>query len=120
MATSARVWRELAEKFPGHPALSLRGLTELYQAQGPLRDLLARLEDRAVLTQALPVGDLPGPLTDAAGRLSTLLQRGDGHKAAGSAPLSQSLLRVGEDLAPPQRALLPAVLLRAGDRLKFL
>lgn len=105
---------------PDAPVLSLRGLTELYQAQGPLRDLLARLEDRAVLTQALPVGDLPGPLADAAGRLSTLLQRGDGHQAAGSAPLSQSLLRVGEDLAPPQRALLPAVLLRAGDRLKFL
>jgi len=99
--------------------LSLRSLTELYQAQAPLRDLLARVEQPAVLNQPITVEDLPKDLATAAQRLSALLLRPAGKKAGAGEPLSRALQAVAAELPSHARALVPALLLRAGDALRF-
>ncbi len=101
----------------GDSALSLRGVTELYQAQAGLRDLLAQLDQPARLTAPLVTSDLPAELSQAASKLDRALQR----PAAGGAAtaLATTLAGLARDLPPDQRALLPAVLLRAGEALRF-
>jgi len=69
--------------------------------------------------QPLPCEDLPKDLAAAAQSLSSRLLRGDGKRVASSS-LAQVLQPVAAELAPDLRALLPAVLLRAGDSLKFI
>ena len=102
----------------GRP-LSLRGLTELYQAQAPLRDLLARVDQRAVLSQPIPSEDLPKELALAAQRMTAALFLRTGAKQAAPRTLADVLLESGAELGSQHRALLPALLLRAGDALTF-
>lgn len=99
------------------PALSLRGLTELYQAQAGLRDLLASLDQPAQLSAALPGGDLPTELSQVAAALSRSLLRPS--EKTRRTPLGSLLLAMAAELPAEQRPLLPAVLLRAGDTLRF-
>lgn len=99
-------------------ALSLRGLTELYQAQAGLRDLLASLDQPARLMAPLSAADLPKELAGAVTQLNRLLHRPTvGSSATG--PLSATLATLAADLPTEQRPVLPAVLLRAGDALRF-
>lgn len=93
--------------------LSLRGLTELYQAQAGLRALLARLDQPASLVRPLVAPELSESLIGAAAALSQVL--------AGKPRLSvgEAILRVLPSLPVAERALLPALLLRAGAELQF-
>lgn len=99
-------------------ALSLRGLTELYQAQAGLRDLLASLDQPARLMAPLSAADLPKELAGAVTQLNRLLHRPT-EKSSAAGPLSATLATLAADLPTEQRAVLPAVLLRAGDALRF-
>lgn len=95
--------------------LSLRALTELFQAQSGLRDLLAQLDRPATLAGPIATADLPAELT----AVVTVLNRRLLDSKAASTPLGQLLRPLAAELPSAQRALLPAVLLRAGDALRF-
>lgn len=108
--------------------LSLRAITELYQAQAPLRDLLARLGEAATLERPLAASDMPEPLSQALRELTldlseTLLSSVSPNKksVARGPSLGERLLQAANDhgLPPPLRALLPALLLRAEADLRF-
>jgi hypothetical protein len=95
--------------------LTLRGLTELHQAQTDLRLLLAKLREVAVLREPVSAPDLPSSLQQAAHALS---QRLAPHKQTAK-PLGDVLVEVAEPLCPTDRALLPTLLLRAQASLHF-
>lgn len=98
------------------PVLSLRALTELHQAHAALRDLLARIDAPAILDRPLTATDMP---EDVAAALRTLSRSLTGREASRH-PLGKWLLDAAleHDLPPPRRALLPALLLRAGEGLR--
>ena len=108
-----------ADPTPSGRPLSLRGLTELYQAQAPLRDLLARIDQHAVLSQPIPSDDLPKDLARAAQRMTAALFLRTGTKQAAARTLADVLQESGAELGQEHRALLPALLLRTGDALTF-
>ncbi len=93
--------------------LSLRGLTELHQAQTPLRALLSRLDQPASLVRPLSVPELSESLVGAAAALSQLLL------GKPKFSVGEAILRVLPSLPACERALLPALLLRVGPELQF-
>jgi hypothetical protein len=95
--------------------LSLRSLTELHQAQAPLRDLLARLDQPARLDRPLSAADMPDDIAAALRQLSRALSAPTPPRQ----PLGQLLLEAAAALPPGRRALLPALLLRTPDSLHF-
>ncbi|HNI59264.1 MAG TPA: YkgJ family cysteine cluster protein [Pseudomonadota bacterium] len=95
--------------------LSLRAQTELHQAQTDLRTLLARLHEPAQLHAALAVPDLPPELQDAAKRLHDRLSR----PTAAKQPVGDILVDIARELPSEKRALVPTLLLRAGESLRF-
>ncbi len=95
--------------------LSLRALTELHQAQSELRGLLRRLREPATLDGPLTAPELPKSLADAVTQLSVRLRL----PKSATIPLGQHLLAVSQSLPSAERALLPSVLLRAGESLRF-
>lgn len=95
--------------------ISLRALTELHQAQSELRSLLSRLREPATLDGPLTANELPKPIAEAVSQLSDRLRQA---KSA-TIPIGQQLLSVSQSLQPAERALLPSVLTRAGESLRF-
>lgn len=95
--------------------ISLRALTELHQAQSELRGLLRRLREPATLDGPLTAPELPKSLADAVTQLSERLRQ----PKSATIPLGQHLLAVSQSLPSAERALLPSVLLRAGESLRF-
>ncbi|MFO0577763.1 MAG: hypothetical protein U1A78_27465 [Polyangia bacterium] len=92
---------------------SLRGLTELHQAQAGARALLARLGEPATLKTRLVAPDVPEPLQAALRALSDRL----GPRSGVRPPLGAHLLAVAAPLPVEQRPLLVPLLLRAGPQL---
>lgn len=94
---------------------SLRGLTELHQAQASLRTVLARLLEPATLRAPITAPDVPEPvqaaLRDLCARLSP--------KAGSNKSLGAQLVSVAPSLPIEQRSLLVPLLLRAGPQLTF-
>jgi len=105
-AKAAEVWEQ---------PLTLRAITELHQAQTELRTLVARLTESATLSGPLTAAELPPSLAAAATRLGERLQKRD----AATQPLGKHLLAVAETVPLAERALLPTLLLRAGEALRF-
>lgn len=95
--------------------LSLRALTELHQAQSELRQLLGRLREPATLDGPLTTPELPTSVKDAVSQLSDRLRQ----PKSATIPLGQHLILVGQSLPAAERALLPSVLVRAGESLRF-
>lgn len=95
--------------------LSLRAITELHQAQTDLRTLLGRLHEPAQLGAPLVVPDLPTTLQQAARELFDRLNRPQSQKI----PVGESLVQVATTLPLAERSLLPTLLLRAGESLRF-
>jgi hypothetical protein len=92
---------------------SLRGLTELHQAQAGARALLARLGEPATLKTRLAAPDVPEPLQAALRDLSDRL----GPRSGVRQPLGAHLLAAAAPLPVEQRPLLVPLLLRAGPQL---
>lgn len=101
----------------GSPVLSLRAMTELHQAHAALRDLLARAGEPAVLDRPLSATDMPEEVAGAVRTLSRNLSGRDAKRQTLGKWLIDAALE--HDLSPPRRALLPALLLRAGDGLRL-
>jgi hypothetical protein len=99
--------------------LSLRALTELYQAHAPVRDLLSRLDEPARLERPIAADDMPAELAAAVRLLSRNLL--DSSAKASQKPLAALLLHAANahGLSHSHRALLPGLLLRAGNSLHF-
>ncbi len=95
--------------------LSLRAITELHQAQTELRTLLGRLHEPAQLAAPILTPDLPTTLQQAARELSDKLTRPQSAKLS----VGEVLLQVAATLPVAERALLPTLLLRAGESLRF-
>ena len=95
--------------------LSLRAITELHQAQTELRSLLARLTEPAMLESPVDAAELPPSLAMTLRKLSERLQKRD----AATVPLGEHLVTAAASLPVAERALLPALLLRAGEALRF-
>lgn len=110
LATWFLTWR--AALATGSP-LSLRGLTELHQAQAAQRTLLGRLSEPAELQELPPGPDIPADLHDALQRLRRQLQ------GSGAVSLGEHLTRIAAELSGEQRAWLVPLLLRAGSGLRF-
>jgi hypothetical protein len=94
---------------------SLRGLTELHQAQAAQRTLLSRLLEPATLRAPISAPDVPEPVQSALRELGARLTPKSGPRQ----PLGAHLLLVAPSLPLEQRALLVPLLLRAGAQLVF-
>ncbi len=103
----------LATRVGGRPP-SLRGLTELHQAQRGLRELLARFDDRAVLGKEIIAPDAAPELHEALKRAAASLS-----PRARRRPLWEALDEAAAPLPIVQRPLLLSLLLRAGTELRF-
>lgn len=95
--------------------LSLRALTELHQAQTELRSLLARLHEPAQLTSPIFAPELPPSLQDAAKQITDRLSRPQASKQS----VGEVLVQIAQSLPPTDRVLVPALLLRGGESLRF-
>lgn len=98
------------------PVLSLRALTELHQAHAALRDLLARAGEPAVLERPFSATDMPEEVAAAVRTLSRNLTGREAKRQTLGKWLLDAALE--HDLTPARRALLPALLLRAGEGLR--
>lgn len=94
---------------------TLRGITELHQAQAAQRTLLARLGEPATLRAPIQAPDVPEPLQAALRDLSGRLARAPGNRQ----PLATLLVAAAQSLGPEQRPLLIPLLGRAGPNLVF-
>lgn len=94
---------------------SLRGLTELHQAQAGQRALLARLLEPATLRAPITAPDVPEPVQAALRELYARISPRFGP----AKPLGAHLVAVAPSLPIEQRSLLVPLLLRAGPQLTF-
>jgi hypothetical protein len=95
--------------------LSLRALTELHQNTAPLRELLSRWDEPAVLPSPPQLSDAPPDLALHVRRAAEALSPFRGP----ARPLGTALADAWADVPPPGRALALALLARSGAELRF-